>query len=522
MSETPVALWLHEPLDYWTRVQPEAECVVFAGRSITYAQASDTIDRMAGALARELAPGDRFAILSKNSVEMLFLYYAASKAGVVPVPLNFRLAEPELAYIVEDSESMVLFAQSEYVGAIDAVCATCPKVRLTVVLDGDEPEGWQGLAGWLAEPIDPATVRARRHDEAMQLYTSGTTGRPKGAILGHVGLSNLLHHWRICYPFGQGERLLVVAPLYHAGGTLYSFHAIGHGGSVFLYDDFDADEVVRALDEEAITVAFLVPAMIQSCLAVPGVDERGYHDFRLLTYGASPISATTLRQALATFDCRFVQSFGMTECPCVTYLTDEDHRRALAGAGHLLESTGRAGPGSEIKIVDERGEELPPGEVGEILGRGAQLMSGYWHLPEATAAALEGGWMHTGDAGFVDDEGYLYLKDRIKDMIVSGAENVYPREIEDVLVTHPAVVDAAVIGIPSERWGETVMAFVVLDDAGAAGEERAGRVLPGKLAGYKRPRAIEIIDELPRNPSGKVLKRVLREPYWQNRTRGVS
>jgi acyl-CoA synthetase (AMP-forming)/AMP-acid ligase II len=522
MSDAPAALWLHEPLDYWARVQPGGELMVFEGGVTTYREAATLVDRMAAALARELAPGDRFAILSKNSLEMLALYYAASKAGVVPVPLNFRLTEPELAYIVADSGAQLLLAQHQYTPTIDALAPECPALRGTVAIDGDAPSGWAALADWLGDSLGDDEVRSRRHDEAMQIYTSGTTGRPKGAVLTQVGLSNMLHQWRICYPFGQGERLLLSAPMYHVGGTYFSYFAISHGGSVYLYADFDAETVVRDLDEQRITFAFLVPAMIQSCLAVSGVEQRRFDDFRLLAYGASPISEPTLRSALTTFHCKFVQAFGMTECPNVTYLTDEDHRRALAGEPHLLESTGRAGPGSEIKIVGESGEELPPGEIGEILSRGPQIMRGYWNLPEATAEALAGGWMHTGDAGLVDDEGYLYVKDRIKDMIVSGAENVYPREVESVLITHPAVVDVAVIGIPSEQWGETVKAFVVLVEPGAATEAELVEYCRGKLAGYKRPRTIDVIDELPRNPSGKVLKRGLRAPYWEGRTRGVS
>ena len=522
MSDAPAALWLHEPLDYWARVQPAGEFMVFAGVTTTYEEAAALVDRLAGALARELAPGDRFAILSKNSLEMLALYYAASKAGVVPVPLNFRLTEPELAYILADSGARLLLAQEQYVATIGGVRGQCPDLRATILIDGDAPSGWMALDPWLGDPLGDDDVRTRRHDEAMQIYTSGTTGRPKGAVLTQVGLSNMLHQWRVCYPFGQGERLLLSAPMYHVGGTYFSYFAISHGGSVYLYADFDAETVVRDLDEQRITFAFLVPAMIQACLAVAGVGDRSYDDFRLLAYGASPISEPTLRTALGTFHCKFVQAFGMTECPNVTYLTDEDHRRALAGEPHLLESTGRAGPGSEIKIVGDDGTELPPGEVGEILSRGAQIMQGYWNLPEATAEALADGWMHTGDAGLVDAEGYLYVKDRIKDMIVSGAENVYPREIEDVLVTHPAVVDVAVIGIPSVQWGETVMAFVVLAQPEAASPDELVEFCRDKLAGYKRPRAIEIIDELPRNPSGKVLKRELRAPYWEGRTRSVS
>jgi acyl-CoA synthetase (AMP-forming)/AMP-acid ligase II len=258
------------------------------------------------------------------------------------------------------------------------------------------------------------------------------------------------------------------------------------------------------------------------CLDVEGALDRRYESFRLLSYGGAPIAEPVLRRALETFSCEFVQAFGMTEMPNITYLTAEDHVAALAGRPHLLQSTGRVGPGCELKVVDDDGQEVAVGDVGEILGRGPQIMQGYWNLPDASADALAGGWMHTGDAGAVDGDGYLYVKDRIKDMIVSGAENVYPREVENVLIEHPAVADVAVIGVPSEQWGETVKAFVVLRPSATATEEDLIEHCVGQLAGYKRPRSVELVDELPRNPSGKVLKRVLREPYWAQHERSVS
>ena len=516
------AIRIHDPLDYWARLQPDAEFIVMGGQVRTYRQALDTVDRLAGALARDLESGQRVAILSRNSVEMLLLYYAASKAGVVPVPLNYRLAVPELAYILNDCGASVMLAASEYVEAVDDLRPQCPALRHAVVIGAEAPDGWSPWARWLADPLGESVAIERRHDEAMQIYTSGTTGRPKGAVLTHSGLANLLHQWRICFPFSPNRRMLIVAPLYHVGGTFHSMHAIGHGGSVMLYTDFDAGEVVRALDEDDVDTAFLVPAMIQSCLAVEGVEQRKFTNFRQLSYGASPISEATLRRALEIWGCDFVQAFGMTECPCITYLSAADHRRALAGAPHLLESTGRAGPGSDVKIIDEDGRDVPPRQVGEILGRGPQLMQGYWNLPEATADALAGGWMHTGDAGMLDDEGFLFVKDRIKDMIVSGAENIYPREIEEVLLAHPAIVDAAVIGVPSDKWGETPLAFVVVKPGVEVTFAELEDFCRDKLASYKRPRAFEVVDEVPRNPSGKVLKRVLREPYWAGRSRAVS
>jgi len=262
--------------------------------------------------------------------------------------------------------------------------------------------------------------------------------------------------------------------------------------------------------------------MIQACLGVSGAEQRRYAQLRSIAYGASPIAEPTLRSAMRVFGCEFVQGFGMTECPMLTVLTPADHHRALDGAAHLLQSTGRAMPGCEVKVVDEEDNEVPAGTIGEICGRGPQTMRGYWNLPEATAEALRGGWMHTGDAGYLDDEGYLYIKDRLKDMIVSGAENVYPREVEDVLLAHPGVADAAVIGVPSEEWGESVKAVVAVRPGAAVTEDDLIEFCRGRLAGFKRPRSVDFVDEVPRNPSGKILKRVLRAPYWEGRDRFVS
>jgi acyl-CoA synthetase (AMP-forming)/AMP-acid ligase II len=520
-------MWLHESLHYWAQEQPDAEFAVHDGMPLTYGAAAARVARMAGALA-ELPVGARVAMLSKNSVDLVLLYYAASLAGVVPVPMNYRLAPPEWAYIVNDSGAPLVLAEPDLAASFDRARTDMPGLRRSVVLSGTvgghaaAGDEWTPVEQWLGDPLGEDVAFERRHHEVMQCYTSGTTGKPKGAVLTQASVFNLLYQWRMCFPFGAGERLLLVVPIYHVGGAFNSFHAVGHGGSMFMMTDFDPAAVVRALDEERITMAFLVPSMIQSCLGVADIEQRRYEQFRLLSYGASPIAEPTLRSALGIFACDFVQSFGMTECPCVTYLSADDHRRALRGEPHLLESTGRAGPGSVVKIVDESGSEVPPGTVGEICGRGPQIMHGYWNLPEATAAALQGGWMHTGDAGYLDAAGYLFVKDRLKDMIVSGAENIYPREVENALFEHPGVADVAVIGVPSDQWGETVKAIVVRTNGTAVTEDELIEHCRTRLAGFKRPRSVDFIDELPRNPSGKVLKRVLREPYWVGHTRYVS
>jgi fatty-acyl-CoA synthase len=321
-----------------------------------------------------------------------------------------------------------------------------------------------------------------------------------------------------------GERALVVAPLYHAAAGLFSFVGVQAGGTLYLQEDFDPPEVVRALSEERIAVALLIPVMIQFCLlAVPDAAERGYGDLRLIVYGASAIAEPTLRAAVETFGCDFIQAYGMTEATAaVTAFLAEDHARALRENPELLASAGRPILGTEVRVVDENDRPVPNGTIGEILVRGPQLMRGYWNLPDATRDAFRNGWMHTGDAGSLDDEGYLYIQDRVKDMIVSGGENVYPREIEEVLHRHEAVADAAAIGVPDEAWGESIKAVVVLRDGADASAEEIIEFCRRDLAGYKRPRSVDFVDALPRNPTGKILKRKLREPYWQGKKRRVN
>jgi fatty-acyl-CoA synthase len=295
------------------------------------------------------------------------------------------------------------------------------------------------------------------------------------------------------------------------------------GGCLYLQADFKPAEVVRALSEEKLGMAILVPAMIQACLtAVPDAAGRAYPDLRLIHYGASPIAEQTLRRAMEVFKCQFSQGYGMTEMTAaITVLAWSDHQRALREAPGLLLSAGRPILGTEVRIADLHGQPLPNGVVGEILARGPQMMKGYWNQPEASAEALRGGWMHTGDAGMMDGDGYVYIQDRVKDMIVSGGESIYPRVVEEVLYRHPAIAEAAVIGVPDERWGETVKAVVVLRPGATATSEEIMEFCRDKIGGFERPRSVDFVEALPRTPTGKVLKRVLREPYWSGQARQV-
>ena len=516
---------LHDVLDYRAREYPEREFAVERERRLTYRDAAAATNRLAHAFIRSgLATGDRVAILSRNCVEYVLLYFAAAKAGVVPVPLNYRLAPPEWSYIINDAGARVLFAAAEYIDAVDRIRTQLSTIDRVVAIDGTGPTGWEPYQRWSSDC--PATAPNRHvtpeHD-AYQMYTSGTTGHPKGAVLTHRAVTANIAQIALACQGPPSERSLVVAPLFHAGAVPTTFSPVWWGGSLLILDQFTPVEVVRVLDEERIGFATLVPAMIQACLsAVPDAGKRRYEHLRLIYYGSSPVAEQTLRHAMAVFQCGFIQSYGMTEAvQSLTFLTPADHERALTANQALLLSAGRPAAGTEIRIVDADDNSAPNGTIGEVMARGPQLMRGYWNLPEASEKALRGGWLRTGDAGRMDDEGYLYIQDRVKDMIVSGGENIYPREVEEVLAGHPAVAEAAAIGVPDERWGETVKAIVVLREGAAANPEELVAFCRARLGGFKLPRSVDFVAVLPRTASGKVLKRELRERYWAGRERRV-
>jgi acyl-CoA synthetase (AMP-forming)/AMP-acid ligase II len=517
---------LFDHLDWHAREQPENAFAWFAGREITYREAQARVNQIANALVAEgVAPGARVAFLSKNCAEYALFYLGAAKAGVVPVPLNFRLAPAEWSYIVNDAGAELLFARGALVAAIDPVRGELASVKGCLALDAEPPPGWEPYERWLARGHAGKPERyVPDSADVYQMYTSGTTGHPKGAVLQHRAVTANAAQIGSVTSLGYGDRYLVVAPMYHAAAAVSSFWIVQQGGCLYILEDFVPAEVVRVLSEERIVAGTLVPAMIQACLVmVPDVAKRSYESLRTIIYGASPIAVQTLRRAIEVFGCGFAQGFGMTETTAAaTFLLARDHERALREKPELLLSCGRALPGTDVIIAGPDDRELPRGEIGEILVRGPQVMRGYWNLEAASAEALRGGWMHTGDAASMDDEGYVFIQDRLKDMIVSGGENVYPREIEDVLFKHPAVADAAVIGVPDAQWGEVVKAIVVLRQGASASEAELIEHARKSLASYKRPRSVDFVAELPRNPSGKVLKKDLREPFWKGHSRRVS
>ena len=515
---------IHDYLDFWCQRAPDQILMSDESGSMSRFEFAARTRQIANLMADLVEPGARVAVIGKNSFDFLAIYFAASRSGVVPVPVNYRLAPPEWRFILEDAGSEVVIADLEFAADLDTVRDDLGTVTHFFGIDG-QIEGWSSFDDAVnAMPDTPLAHRSTPDDLVYQMYTSGTTGLPKGAMLSQRAVVAHLQQLSTMVGLGEDPCTLIAAPMYHAAGAVTGINAIAQGGSVYTMTDFIPSEVARVLNEEGITNTTFVPAMIQALLvAVPDLAELEFPRLDSIVYGASPIAVETLRTASESFGCKFLQVYGMTETTAaLTALYPEDHDRALAGDDHLLLSAGRPVLGTEVRIVGADGNDLPNGEVGEILGRGPQMMEGYHNRPDASAEALAGGWMHTGDAGSLDDEGYLYVSDRVKDMIISGGENIYPREIEDVLFRLPAVADAAVIGVPDEKWGETVKAVIQVKPGEILTEEEVRAHCRSNLGGFKQPTSVDFIDEIPRNLSGKVLKKDLRAAYWDNKDRAVN
>ncbi|WP_337187926.1 long-chain-fatty-acid--CoA ligase [Phenylobacterium sp.] len=516
---------LHEPFDFHGLSRPDSDFAICDGQRLSYGQAKTRSERMSAALhAAGVGEGGRFGVLMRNAPDFLLILLAASRVGAVPVPLNYRLAPREWVDLMVDAGATLIIADPEFAEAFDTIPVSAGLKRLCAT---GRARGWTPLEDALtAVAATPPAVTVSSADIAFQMYTSGTTGRAKGALISQRAIVSNLIQSNLAAPhkLSPGERALLVLPLFHVAAMVTALGAACSGACLVIHRDVDPTAIARALAEDEIVLAIFVPAVIQFLLVgVPGLDRMRFPHLKALGYGASPIAEPVLRRALEVFDCHIYQGFGMTELAggC-TNLSEADHRRAVAGRPDLLLSAGRALPGCEIQIVGPDDEPLPAGVTGELIVRGEILMSGYWNMPEATTEALRGGWLHTGDAGYLDAEGYLFIRDRIKDMIVSGAENVYPAEVEGVLYKHPAVAEAAVIGVPDARWGEMVMAVIVAKPDAAVTQDQLDVFCRDHLGGFKVPRRYEFLSALPRNASGKILKRELREQYWSGHDRRVS
>jgi acyl-CoA synthetase (AMP-forming)/AMP-acid ligase II len=511
------------------RSQPDAVAYRTPTRNWTFAQLEDASNRVAqGLRALGVGRGERIACLTKHTVECVLLTLAGNKIGAVCMPVNWRLAPPEMEYVLNNGKVRLLMVDAAFAPAVQGL--SVPSLKLTLATD-QALAGLQAFADWSAgfEARDPG-LPIVESDTALQLYSSGTTGLPKGVELTHrnIGASMIEATPQAIDYRGPPDVFLNVLPTYHIAGTGVALLTASTGGTSVMLPDFDPVKVLAAIGEHRITHIFLVPAMIQFLLQVPGVETRDYSSLKAISYGASPISESVLIAAMRAFKCNFIQVYGLTEVTgAVTYLPPEDHDPE-GPKKQLLRSAGRPMLNVELRVVDPAtGTDAAPGGIGEVWIRTPQNMKGYWDNAAATRDAFvdrgaDGmGWFRSGDAGYLRD-GYLYLHDRIKDMILSGGENIYPAEVENALMQHPAIADGAVIGVPDEQWGEAVKACVVLKPGAQASAAEIIDFMRARIAHYKCPRSIDFLEAIPRNPTGKILKRVLREPYWKGRDRRVN
>jgi acyl-CoA synthetase (AMP-forming)/AMP-acid ligase II len=504
------------------RKRGSATALIEDGKHITFAEIDRAASRVAQALLREgLRAQERVAYLAKNSGDFFAFAFGAAKAGAALAPINFRLAAPEIAYIVADSGARWFVVGPDFAEIAQAAAALMQVKPKLIALGFDRP-GFVRDSDWLegASEDDPS-LPLSPEDDVIQLYTSGTTGLPKGVRLTH---GNYLYCCQLAQgapglAYEAGDVVLGVMPFFHVAGVNIALLAMASGAATAVVRDFIPAQVLALIAREKVNHAFCAPAIILMLMSAPEMAAADLSSMKTLSYGASPIAEDLLVKAKARFACNMVQFYGMTETTGAGTLLDPDSHDPALGK---LRSCGKGWPGLELKIVDSSGCEVGTGEVGEIVIRARIVMRGYWNKPEETAKAIRDGWMHTGDAAYRDADGYVFIYDRVKDMIVTGGENVYPAEVENAIFGHPAVADCAVIGVPDEKWGESVKAMVVLkpgaepDAAGIIAWARA------RIAGYKAPKSVDFVAAIPRNLTGKILRRELRKPFWEGRERMVN
>ncbi len=499
------------------RARPDQIALRFGNRITDYR----TYDRHVTCIANGLAAmglekGARIAYFGKNSDRSVELCLAAGRLGLVFVPIIWRLAPPEVTFILKDAGAGVLFVEPEFSAQLEFG-------GRKIIMD-DTFDTWRD-----AQCDTPVDAEVGAHDALLQLYTSGTTGLPKGVVLSHHNGTHLRPvmkandiYWYCAEP---GDSVIFAMPYGHIAGVGTALGAVLGGQELIVHREFDAALMIADVEKYRVKWLFLVPAAIGMLLAHPAAANADFSSVKGLTYGASPIPIDLLKEGVARLKCDFAQLYGLTETfGTVISLSPDDHRPDnIVGREHVMKSAGKPLPSVEVRILDDDLQPLPNGQTGEVVIRSECVMLEYWNRPEETAKAmLDGGWFRTGDAGMLDDDGYLFIQDRIKDMIISGGENIYPAQVESALYGHPDIADIAVIGIPDDRWGEAVKAVVVRKPGSALTQDALIDYAKQQIAGFKCPKSVDFIDALPRNPSGKILRRELRAPYWEGKERAVN
>jgi acyl-CoA synthetase (AMP-forming)/AMP-acid ligase II len=494
------------------------------GKKWTFTQLNERINRLCNALLSSgIKKGERLATLSTDFPEMLEVA-CACKAGFAVVPLNWRLKPNEVAAILNDCTPSVIFIEEQFAPIIDSIRQQVPSLKHFICFDGN-PSGWKSYEAYIqAAPTSDPGVDVNENDLLGIIYTSGTTGVPKGVIKKH---RDTLRFGRLVNWPGQlnsHSRCYGMWPLFHAALLHANFPFIMFGATTYIMKRFDAEGVLKLVNDDKITHLAGAPTMLIRMMNHPNLKKYDMSSLHSIAYAASPMPVEALKLGMKVLAPVFHQGFGMTEGTGQTVLTSADHVRAITepGKDHILASVGKPLPGCEMRLVDDDDRDVRRGQPGEIVFRSDAIIEGYWKRPEETAALLKNGWMHTGDIGRLDEEGYLYIVDRKKDLIVSGGEKIASKEVEAVAYTHPAVLEAAVIGVPSDQWGEDVKLIVSLKQGAALKSEELMNYCTERLSGFKKPKSVEIWPELPKNPAGKILKREMREKYWAGRAKRVN
>jgi len=507
---------------------PDNLAIVHGTDSWTYAEFNERANRFADGL-RQLGveKSQHVALLMHNSPQMLEAMFACFKLGCGAVPINFRLHPNEFSFIIDHSQAPILVTSNSFQAALKDVRPQMPRVD-HMITTGESDEDFLDyetvLGGGAPDFCDRQVLP---DDVAWLFYTSGTTGRPKGAMLTHRNLMGMTMNCfaDMCLACGPTDVTLHAAPLSHGSG-LYAIPNTAKAAAHVIPSEpsFDPQRVLELIEAQRVTNMFVAPTMLKRLIDSPEIHRRDLNSLQAVVYGGGPMLVEDLEQAIAALGPCLVQLYGQGESPMtITYLPHQDHvLDGTADQKRRLASAGIARTNVEIAVVDAQDRPLPVGEMGEVVTRSDLVMKGYWRDEPATQKSLRNGWLHTGDIGYLDDRGYLFLMDRANDMLISGGENVYPREIEEVLVRHPAVREVAVIGIPDEEWGEAVKAVVSTVEGAAVTERELIDFCKDHIASYKKPRSIDFVDELPRNNYGKIVKRELREKYWQGHERRVN
>ncbi|MBL0419373.1 AMP-binding protein [Ramlibacter sp. AW1] len=508
------------------RCSGDHPAVIFEGRTLSHREFARRVKCLVNALAARGHPRQaRIAVLSRNCPEYLEVYGAAGLGGFVALGLNYRLSAPEQAAILLDAQPSVFFVEAEYLPRLRELRAGLPAETLFVCFDAAPGEGIVAYEDLLREArAEPLALRAQPDDTLFLIYTSGTTGVPKGVMLGNEGQLEQARVQSLSHLASPTDRMLIVMPFYHIGGPTELLTYTVVGATIVLHRQFDAHAILASIAEHRVTSAHLAPTMISMMLDVQEKTPCDLSSLHTICYASAPMSVALSIRARKVFGPIFMQIYGMTEAGLGTTLLK--HQHVLEGDERQrkrLASAGQAYLGTELKILADDGSECPGGVVGEVCLRSRSVMQGYWRKPEATAQALADGVLHTGDMGYLDEDHYLFIVDRKKDMVISGGENIYSREVEEALLMHPAVAEVAVIGVPDPKWGESVAAMVVFKPGQQADEAALDKHCRELIAGYKRPKVYRFLEAMPRVPStNKVDKRALRAPYWQDQQRQVS